>query len=126
MSKELEALRNFISECENDWKTQPNRLVDGAINSNVSKYMDSLKSILTPPTADEVCEALSKYMKEEVKYIPHRLKKNGFYLVDSGIYLVSLGYDNQVNFSCNDWIKFNTLPPSLITLIGRFYEGLGK
>ena len=55
MSKELEALRNFISECENDWKTQPKRWVDRAINSNVSKYMDSLKSILTPPTAEEVC-----------------------------------------------------------------------
>ena len=61
MSKELEALRNFISECENDWKTQPKRWVDGAINSNVSKYMDSLKSILTPPTAEEVCMALSDY-----------------------------------------------------------------
>ena len=67
MSKELEAL-NFISECENDWKTQPNRLVDGAINSNVSKYMDSLKSILTPPTADEVCEALSDYWGNPVQY----------------------------------------------------------
>lgn len=46
MSKELEALRNFISECENDWKTQPKRWVDRAINSNVSKYMDSLKNVL--------------------------------------------------------------------------------
>lgn len=115
MSKELEALRNFISECENDWKTQPKRWVDCAINSNVSKYMDSLKSILTPPTAEEVCKALSEY--DDFDEVNYRVSTRGFYSNDTICYL---GIDYQEK----PIIIFEyDLPPHLITLIGRFYEG---
>ena len=116
MSKELEALRNFISECENDWKTQPKRWVNGAINSNVSKYMDSLKSILTPPTADEVCKELSEFVGREVSYTNkqfHYIIKNTQVLM-----FVTETYNNKT-FSLGVY-----LPPHLITLIGRFYEGV--
>lgn len=94
--------------------------------NDIEQALTELESIKRYPTAKEVCGALSKYLKAEVKYIPHPIRKNGFYLVDSGLYLVSLGDDNQVNFSYNNWIKFNQLPPSLIVLIGRFYEGVKK
>ena len=125
MSKELEALRNFISECENDWKTQPKRLVNGAINSNVSKYMDSLKSILTPPTAEEVCKALSECLITKVVY-KHKTKT--FYLKQStfNVELVSYYYDEDKKDYVMHFEFAEPLPPHLITLIGRFYEGLEK
>ena len=111
MSKELEALEEV------------NNLIEyyGEESTTYDSWQVIIEA-LTPPTTDEVCEALSEYLKAKVNYIPHKIKKNGFYLVDSGIYLISLGYDNQVNFSYNDWIKFNRLPTHLVTLIGRFYE----
>ena len=115
MSKELEALRNFISECENDWKTQPKRLVDGAINSNVSKYMYSLKSILTPPTAEEVCKALSeRYNNAGIQYLQDDKRFVFGYMLKPICWLKE---DGTVYWGTND------LPPHLITLIGRFYEG---
>lgn len=115
MSKELEALRNFISECENDWKTQPKRWVDGAINSNVSKYMDSLKSILTPPTADEVCKALSGWFDEKFYYDVNQ--KEFYTKALNGQHSVVKLKKNEIHFG--GWY---TMPPHLITLIGRFYE----
>lgn len=132
MSKELEAFMKYapIIPNENDFKCWSDYEI--ALQKyerylqTFTKTYELLKKALTPPTADEVCEALSEYLKAEVKYSPHKIKKNGFYLVDSGLYLVSLGDDNQVNFSYNNWVKFNQLPPSLIIIIGRFYEGVKK
>ena len=108
MSKALEALRNFISECENDWKTPPKRWVDGAINSNVSKYMDSLKSILTPPTADEVCKALSEYWGNPVQY-------------DERHCLFEM-YVGDNTWKPVELLRMRIEKPHIITLIGRFYE----
>jgi len=119
MSKELEALRNFISECENDWKTQPKRLVNVAINSNVSKYMDSLKSILTPPTADEVCKALLVY--DDFYEVNYRPSTRGFYSNDTTICYLGINH-NKTPIIIFEY----DLPPHLTTLIGRFYEGVVK
>ena len=69
MNKELEALRNFISECENDWKTQPKRWVDGAINSNVSKYMDSLKVFSLHQLLKKCVRRWVIYFGEEVIFL---------------------------------------------------------
>lgn len=37
------ALKDFMQECKNDWKTQPAKWVETAINSNVSKAMYGLE-----------------------------------------------------------------------------------
>ena len=113
MSKELEALRNFISECENDWKTQPKRWVNGAINSNVSKYMDSLKSILTSPTAEEVCKALSEYLDKNVEY------HNRFGFICNDRVIICLYPNNTLSFNDN-------YPAHIHNIVGRFYEGANR
>ena len=64
MSRELEALRNFINECKQDWERQPKKIVDMAISSNVSKYMNSLEGLLTPPTEqEELTKAVKEYFR---------------------------------------------------------------
>ena len=76
---------------------------------NIEFHTDELeyiKKALTPPTADEVCKALSEYLKRNVYY------EDGMFKVHSDVY--------------GEIVDLNTLPPHLITLIGRFYEGLEK
>ncbi len=125
MSKELEALRNFISECENDWKTQPKRLVDGAINSNVSKYMDSLKSILTPPTEEEVCEHLNESFglkgKNTTLHFIYDKESKEFRMVDEKNYVYRYISTKRVN---EDAIELIDLDIDDIIILGRFYESL--
>ena len=67
------------------------------------------------PTADEVCEALSEFIGREVSYTNkqfHYIIKNTQVLI-----YVTETYNNKT-FSLGVY-----LPPHLITLIGRFYEG---
>ena len=83
-----------------------------------------LLSILTPPTYDEVCEALSEYLQREVKMY----SDNTFYYTEQrqigecDEIICGYGWENE-----HHTIAFEfDLPPHLITLIGRFYEGVEK
>jgi len=67
---------------------------------------------LTPPTEQEVCEALSEYSNKKVYY------ENGKFEV--GKYEPSICYLQEDNIVWFNWFK---LPPHIITMIGRFYEG---
>jgi len=69
------------------------------------------------PTADEVCKALSEHLGHT---IVTRKNKHGitFNYVNTGKKLISTNY-NLVNITVQ-------LPPHIITMIGRFYEGLEK
>ena len=76
-----------------------------------------------PPTEQEVCEALEKWIKEnlvssydEVYYDTSRMS----FEVDK--------YEPSICFKDGEMIFMNwfRLPPHLITLIGRFYEGKVK
>lgn len=77
-----------------------------------------VEQALTPPTPDEVCNALSEYFKlrtYEYDIVQKKFKrvfsKNEYYYI--------------VNFDINGNIKlFEVLPPHLITMIGKFYESL--
>ena len=85
----------------------------------IRKTADELERLLTPPTAEEVCEAIGKHYK----------------LDDYESCLFDV---NTKNIVVNRWaekihivwfykgeIRINQyLPPHLITLIGRFYEGV--
>ena len=94
---------------------------------NIEFHTDELeyiKKALTPPTADEVCKALSEYYKWEVSYSNER-HNHMFYFEESKLGVLRL-LNNGVYFIQSDYHKTNALPPHLITLIGRFYEGLEK
>lgn len=70
-----------------------------------------LEALKKPPTADEVCKALSEFIDREVTY--DDAKKD---FVD--------GYRNSVEHFLFDSYHLKNIPPHLITMIGRFYEGL--
>lgn len=74
-------------------------------------------SYLTPPTEQEVCEALGEYLKEPVWLDDNGNIRIATQWVVNKIYLKGkyAGLNIQV-----------VLPPHLITLIGRFYEGKVK
>lgn len=87
----------------------------------IKKYVeDKIKQALTPPTAEEVCKALSEVENlNDVKYCKH---KKEFYILF-----------NQMQFPIsrpnrrNGDLEINyPLPPHLITLIGKFYKGESK
>ena len=62
------------------------------------------------PTSDEVCVALGEYLEVKVEY---DIEDNMFY--SEGVWGISL---------CGKNIDFDdlSLPPHLITMIGKFYE----
>ena len=80
------------------------------MDDKIDETLEILKELaLTPPTAEELCEELSAYMKEPVWFDDNKtiristqwlVKKIGKY----GLEFMAV------------------LPPHLITLIGRFYE----
>jgi hypothetical protein len=116
MSKELEALYFLLTEAITNG--DGTNKVD---NEHVRVCYDMLTKYLTPPTADEVCEALSKWIKEDV---PDLWNYNVYY-DDGGFH-----YYNTEDFETylvehdiiDKTISFSVyLPPHLITLIGRFY-----
>lgn len=84
-------------------------------------YIEELKK---PPTEQEVCEALSEWFKnKEIKY------ENGdFYyqpMITKPKQYISI--KRKLAFSEKIVYTIETqLPPHLITLIGRFYEGKVK
>ena len=66
MSKELEALEVLGNTVIHHIDSCGNITNNKVSNSNEFKL---IKQALTPPTSDEVCKALSKYFKQEVRNI---------------------------------------------------------
>ena len=97
MSKELEALKYFYTVSQNGNHPE---LVEDAYRI--------LKDHLTPPTADEMCKQLSEAYGSRVYY------NNVLDIWYYGEFSVTL--DGILDMKRYD----------LITLIGRFYEGLEK
>ena len=85
-------------------------------NEHVKACYELLTKSLTPPTADEVCEALSEY--EDFDEVNYDVMSRGFYSGDTICYL-------GVDYQDKPIIIFEyELPTHLITLIGRFYQSL--
>ena len=125
MSKELEAL---------------NDLGDRLASVDTSKSIEEahydvfpiIRQALTPPTADEVCEALSEWYGADVKHDYHQHDDiNEVYMHDQ-FYFRKIKTDidgkpytihKSIVVGDKNGLSFNAyLPPHLITLIGRFYE----
>ena len=117
MSKELEALKGIKKAIAEHLHKQT--------GVSVEKHFEYLQNdteisivekALTPPTAEKVCMALSEFVGREVSYTNkqfHYIIKNTQVLM-----FVTETYNNKT-FSLGVY-----LPPHLITLIGRFYEGV--
>lgn len=119
MKEQLEALKRLRHGYDTGYYKQ--------FTSSTAKldedYNLVLKS-LTPPTSDDVCKALSEYVNS-IPEIPFRKvyydrKKKSFEL---GEYEPSICYLDDDGIL---WINWFRIPPSLIVLIGRFYQGLVK
>ena len=71
-----------------------------------------LEALKKPPTVDEVCKALSELLDDNV------ILFYGDFVATKTNRVVVCKFDN------NEILTEISLPPNLITLIGRFYEGL--
>lgn len=123
MNKELEALRNIVNEISN-YKLHGIGVENWLGIQDVLKDIDILEKVLTPPTAKEVCKALSKWVKGNIPDIWNYkvyYDKGGFHYYnncDFEEYLVEYEQiDKAITLSV-------FLPPRLVTLIGRFYQSL--
>ena len=92
---------------------------------NDTEYQEAailLTSLVTPPTADEVCEELERYFYQCVGKANPYVK----YIKDlkQFIYVIGDEYHEIVVLDKHGYINFMTsLPPYLISIIARFYEG---
>jgi benzoyl-CoA reductase/2-hydroxyglutaryl-CoA dehydratase subunit BcrC/BadD/HgdB len=91
---------------------------------------NNVLKLITPPTVEEVCKALSEYTGCEVKYdVNETVKARAFFYGKVKYDLDGIKYTQKrtICVSYDDEVMFNTaLPTYLITLIGRFYEGVAK
>lgn len=76
-----------------------------------------LKKALTPPTSDEVCEALSEHYRQPISYTNNGYK-NGFHTENQFIIVYR---DGKIIFTNREYFAHD-YQPSTATLIGRFYE----
>lgn len=124
MSKELEAL-NELSY----------RLASVDTSNTIEEAHDDvfpiIRKALTPPTSDEVCEALNKWYVDITDDLLIATINDFTYDKDKKrFYKRMLNQPYQMTMcrlDTNDCVQLREpLPPRLITLIGRFYEGVGK
>jgi hypothetical protein len=126
MSKELEKVLkaynqvlDFINEMPVSYKGyntlgQSEYIWDrlNEIEEALDDYVE-LKQALIPPTAEEVCKALSDWYGKGVDY---RQFMKVFAFIGSNMEIAKI-IDGKIRFNVDD------LPPHLVTMIGRFYEG---
>ena len=113
-------------EAFKEYKQVAQWLVDGEFD-NYSPYIKLGKDLLeiapiieqalTPPTVEEVCEALRVELKWLIIYDE---KKKSFCHIDTA----NLREIQAIYMRDNKLYVSQPLSPSTITLIGRFYEGL--
>jgi len=92
-----------------NWKAMTGQPMEDIIIEVVTDY----KKALTPPTAEEVCKALSEYFNSNIIYEWGTMT---FKFDIDWIEISKLTIEKRVDVTM--------LPPHIITLIGRFYEGL--
>lgn len=122
MNKELEALWYFINRKS---ETLPDiEISDTEDNKQfmiIQNALTELEELKRYPTAEEVCEALSEHEKRNVIYSD---KTHEFYYLE---YEGKVGeYKQFITETYGDglWSLGVYIPPHIITLIGRFYEGV--
>lgn len=107
-----EAIKRLRSIGERGMRESAYREVDDSL----ALYRQDLELVLHTPTVDELCKALSEQLKQKVSYGA----KQFYYKIENTecVMFVTETYGDGL-WSINEY-----LPPHLITMIGRFYEGL--
>jgi len=88
--------------------------------SKVGQYFTDMQEVLTPPTQEDVCQALIEYL-ECIVFYDNDSKEFIATLIKPVVYQYSVTKQIRGHYCIPE---LNYLPPHLITLIGRFYEGL--
>jgi len=119
MSKELEAFQNI--------KLALAKHLSEDTGVSVEKHLEYIENdtdienvgkALTPPTEEEVCELLSKHYNGYDVYFRQATQE---FIIESEF----AGIEDTAAYKRNENIFIELpLPPHLITLIGKFYEGL--
>jgi len=120
----LEAL-NALNHLIQNVPLDENNLAE--LRQKANGYFESIRKALTPPSADEVCEAINGHDEIDVKhergenfdvfyYGKVRYDMNGKEYIQKRI--ICIGDNREISFNAS-------LPPHLVTLIGRFYEAHG-
>ena len=88
-------------------------------NVGFIKEFKLIQQALTPPTEEEVCKALSEWFDDTFYYDTNQRE---FYTKAlNGQHSVAKLKNNELHFG-----GWHIMPPRLITLIGRLYEGLNN
>ena len=93
------------------------KIIDEALSK-----LEKLENALTPPTADEVIKALSEYFKGLTGVWYDKKTKSFIHLQYGRNEVISRCFEARLNDKRVTVIV--TLPPHLITMIGKFYESL--
>ena len=91
---------------------------DGSdFSASMIEAFNIIEKALTPPTSKEVCKALKKWYKKQKLFIDkiEYDKKNKAFV--NGFFILVNYIDSMLLFEV-------LLPPYLVTLISRFYEGV--
>ena len=114
--KALKALESIKKEIRATYVDEEGKRQYTSRQDDDERYI-IIKQALTPPTAEEVCKALSDYLR------PHYIREvkvtfeNGEFVFFDRILVQNIGGDIWLNFPID-------FPPHLVTLICRFYEGV--
>ena len=92
-------------------------LQESILKSRIKKLENLIEKALTPPTEQEVCEALSACAGKKIKYLP--LTDENYECFTDGKYHY---FVNDID--CNEVIEWLPCPVYIMSLIGRFYERL--
>jgi hypothetical protein len=122
LTKPYDERKRLVDEITSDLDDHYGELNDTFYT--IDQALTKLEELKRYPTADEVCKALGEYLERTVKMDID----NTFYYSDKN----KLGEYDEIICGYGWEHKHHTvgfdmdLPPHLITLIGRFYEGLEK
>ena len=133
MKKELELLNDVFDYITGESKEFNSvQIIDKVVDIKLALYR--LDKLETPPTSDDVCKALSEYYKTNVfcrKHEHQDVPAIGSTFIDTFYYLKIKTDVNGIEYKTERIIVLGdsvdvslnaSLPPHLITMIGRFYE----
>jgi len=147
MSKELEQVlkaynqvEEFISEMPLSYKGYNTLGASEYISDRLNEIEEALyeyvelKKALTPPTADEVCKALSEWFGTQVFYEDEPFEERPNVFIKRGLFYYGKKrhdmnkqeyiHKSIIVIGSEDLMTFNSqLPPHIIEMIAKFFKG---